>query len=132
MTNMQPRLANSYGRHMTFNFDAADLPAVVGAHLGKGHRTSDGMWLVMPLENETQDCIVSMNRWLRGEEAPYPAVLAEVIWFGADGLGNIFGWSPTAQEALIWHPADEDAWHRGSVEEVWQFAASGYAESSPG
>ncbi len=127
------RIAHLYisrGAHMNFEFDAADLPEVVRAHLEKGHCPSDGMWLVRPLENETQNCIRSMNRWLRGEEAPYPAALADVIWFGDDGVGNIFGWSPAAGEALLWNPEDEEAWHRGSVENVWQFVISGYAEAS--
>ena len=69
-----------------------------------------------------------MNQWLRGEEALYPAALADVIWFGDDGVGNIFGWSPAAREALLWNPEDEGAWHRGSVEDVWRFAISGYRE----
>lgn len=114
---------------MTFEFDVAALPAVVRAHLENGHRPSDGMWLVRPLENGTQDCIQSMNQWLRGEEAPYPAALADVIWFGDDGVGNIFGWSPSAHEALLWNPEDDEAWRRGPVEEVWQFAMNGYGES---
>ena len=111
---------------MKFEFDPADLPDVVQPHLETGHRPSDGLWLVRPLEDGTQDRIRRMNEWLRGEEAPYPAALASVIWFGDDGGGNIFGWSPTENVALLWNPEDEEPWHRGSVEEVWQFVKDGY------
>jgi hypothetical protein len=33
---------------------------------------------------------------------------------------------PAENVALLWNPEDEEPWHRGSVEEVWQFVKDGY------
>jgi len=85
-----------------------------------------GVWLVRPLDDGTQESIVPMNQWLRGEEASYPAALATVTWFGDDGVGNVFGWDNLKQRAVLWNPEDEEPWRVGSVEDLWGFVLNGY------
>ncbi|AYD66101.1 hypothetical protein DVB37_20850 [Achromobacter sp. B7] len=116
---------------MPFKFIPTELPAIVKEHFQDGYHPSEGLWLVRPLDNGTEDCIRRMNDWLRGEEAPYPLALSDVIWFGDDGVGNVIGWNPINQQALLWNPEDEEPWHYGSVEEIWNFVQSGYQAATP-
>jgi hypothetical protein len=113
---------------MKYVVDASDLPSSVRSHLETGYMPRPGVWLVRPLDDGTQDAIVPMNQWLRGEEAPYPAALAAVTWFGDDGVGNILGWDTSQRHAVLWNPADEAPWRVGPVEDLWRFVLNGYKD----
>jgi len=109
--------------------DASALPEEIRAHLPGGYEPDDGVWLVLPWDNGTQDCISAVNNWLR-LEPPYPVQFEPVVWFGADGVGNWLGWDTSLSQALLWNPHDEEAWWHGSVSELWQFILSGYGQDA--
>lgn len=109
--------------------DATDLPNEVRAHLPNGYEPDDGIWLVMPWDDATQDCITAVNRWLR-LEPPYPREFDPVIWFGADGVGNWLGWDTSRKEAVLWNPHDEGAHWNGAVVDLWKFILGGYVNEA--
>ena len=106
----------------------ADLPGVVRAHLPRGLRDERGFgWQVLPEKRtDNYDGITEFNQWIR-EEDWYPAALADVIWFGDPRDGNLLGWSPKMNKAMLWNPEDgPEPWKKGTVEELWQFVERDY------
>lgn len=74
--------------------------------------------------------ILEMNPWFHSQHW-FPPELEEVIWFGDDGVGNIIGWNPASQQALLWNPEDgKTPWKKGSVQEIWRFVLNGYTDET--
>ena len=98
-----------------------NLPTEILCVLPAGFESTQGCWLVMPLE-----ALESTNEWIRVEEW-YPESFAEVIWFGDDGTGNFLGWDTSSEVAILWNPEDgEEPGKTGTVQEIWAFIKNGY------
>ncbi len=108
----------------------ADLPTEITKHLPDGYQPSQGVWLVLPETDTVRDGITTVNSWLRAEDW-YPKLFQDVIWFGDDGTGNMFGWRLKQQKAILWNPEDgETPWKEGNVKYLWQFVLNGYKDAS--
>jgi hypothetical protein len=105
------------------------LPEEVLAYLPGGYAPRQGVWLVLPMDDGTQNSIVAVNSWMR-ELDMYPESLQSIIWFGQDGVGNILGWDPGRCRAILWNPEDEEPWREGSASELWQFILNDYSDAA--
>src|SRR5687768_7827518 len=92
----------------------SDLPAEIVKHLPDGYQPKQGVWLVLPESDSMRDGIATVNSWIRSEDW-YPQSMQDVIWFGDDGVGNLFGWRPKLERAVLWNPEDELPWKEGTV-----------------
>ena len=106
------------------------LPEIIRCHFPDGLLGPTSIWLVLP---ETSDkCgwdggAVGVNAWFRSLEW-YPPELMAIIWFGDDGIGNLLGWDPDAQEAVLWNPEDgADLQKRCGVEDLWRDIVAMYS-----
>lgn len=105
------------------------LPIEITKYLPDGYQPSHGVWLVLPEVDDIRDGITKVNSWLRAEDW-YPTSLQDVIWFGDDGTGNMFGWRVQNAKAILWNPEDgEIPWKEGSVNELWEFVLNGYRDA---
>ena len=101
-------------------------------HLPRGYHPSPCVWLVLPEEATVGDSIVKVNESLRAEDW-YPPVLEDVVWFGDDGTGNLFGWRPEQGIAVLWNPEDgEEPMKTGPVNTLWQYVLNGYKDTPRG
>ena len=109
--------------------DISQLPQEVLAYLPDGHEPDDGLKLVLPLDDGSELCIASVNRWIRAEP-PYPTEFEPVVWVGADGVGNLLGWDTSQRHAILWNPHDERPFWSGGVTDLWQFILGGYGQAA--
>jgi hypothetical protein len=105
------------------------LPEEVLAHLLGGYEPRQGVWLVLPADDGTQNSIAAVNSWIRVLDL-YPEALQSIVWFGQDGAGNVLGWDPESSRAILWNPEDDEPWWEGSVTELWRFILDGYTDAT--
>jgi hypothetical protein len=105
------------------------LPEEVLAHLPGGYEPRQGIWLVLPADDGTQNSIVAVNSWMR-ELDMYPESLQSIFWFGDDGVGNYLGWDAGRGRAILWNPEDEEPWREGGVQDLWRFILNDYADAA--
>jgi hypothetical protein len=108
----------------------SDLPDEIVKHLPDGYQPKQGVWLVLPESDSVRDGISTLNSWIRSEDW-YPQSLQDVVWFGDDGVGNLFGWRPELERAVLWNPEDESPWKEGTVSELWKYVLDGYGKNAP-
>jgi hypothetical protein len=103
-----------------------DLPPEITKHLPDGFQPRQGVWFVLPELDAKHDGIATVNSWIRAEDW-YPQSLQDVIWYGDDGVGNLFGWRPKKAQAILWNPEDGDRPFKiGTIQELWDFVSRGY------
>ena len=107
-----------------------DLPPEITKHLPDGYQASQGVWFVLPESDAKHDGIATVNSWIRAEDW-YPQSLQDVIWYGDDGVGNLFGWRPKTARAILWNPEDADRpFKEGTIQELWDFVSRGYNDAA--
>jgi hypothetical protein len=107
-----------------------ELPSEITTHLPGGYQASQGVWFVLPESDGSRDGIATVNSWLRAQDW-YPQSLQDIIWYGDDGVGNLFGWSRKTRRAVLWNPEDEDMpFKEGTVQELWDFVSRGYRDGA--